>query len=301
MTPSTVDGMIIRGIKQASRRLILVALFFITLITLLICSTTHKPLQELEISPQLLEIPANIIQKSPAKISNYKTSSFFRLNPNHTYYSFGDKEADEFIQKHMPPNIVQVYMSMPKPILKADLFRVIAVMILGGVYSDKDTDCLRPINTWINENDKQKHVRFITGLEWSNPNNWKSFSARPLQFCMWTFAAIPDHPILRNMVEKVVTISPQMQALPMSYDRVMNWAGTGIWTDVILDYLEKHHKVKPSKLLANLTHPVLIGDDVYVLPKYAFASHFSPKRNQDPEARIVHYFEGSWKKDKDMT
>lgn len=283
-----------------SRRSIRTALFLITLIILLVYLTTYKPLQKLENPPQILEIPANIIQKSSTKSSNYEKSSFFRLNPNHTYYSFGDKEADEFIRKHMPPNIVQVYMLMPKPILKADLFRVIAVMILGGVYSDKDTDCVRPINTWINENDKQKHVRFIIGLERNNPNNWKRYSARPLQFSMWTFAAVPGHTILRNMVKKVVAVSPRMHSLQMSYDLVMNWAGSGMWTDVILDYLENHHKVEPLKLLANLTHPVLIGDDVYVLPKYAFASHFSAKRNQDPEARIVHYFEGSWKQDKDM-
>lgn len=292
--------MAIRGMNHTSRRSIPTVLLLFTLIILLVHLATYRRLQKVESSPEILEIPANIIQKSPTKLSTYETSSFLRLNPNHTYYSFGDKEADEFIQKHMPPNIVQVYMSMPKSILKANLFRVIAVMILGGVYSDKDTDCVRPINTWINENDKQKHVRFIIGIEWNDPNNWKRYAARPLQFCMWTFAAVPGHSILRNMVKKVVAISPRMHDLPMSYDSIMNWAGSGMWTDVILDYLENHHKVEPLKLFANLTHPVLIGDDVYVLPKYAFASHFSAKRNEDPEARIVHYFEGSWKKDKDM-
>ncbi len=279
--------------RRPSRRSLLITLLSITLILFHLYVAKYKPLQK-------LIIPTNIIQKSPIKVSNYKTSSFVRLNPNHTYYSFGDKEADEFIQKHMPSNVVQVYRSMPKAILKADLFKVIAVMVLGGVYSDMDTECLRPINTWIDKNDNPMGVQFIIGLEWNNPSDWKHKFARPFQFCMWTFASVPGHPILRNVVKRIVAIAPQMHAQNISYDLVMNWTGPGMWTDVILDYLHEHHQVEPAKLLSNLTHPVLIANDVYVLPLYAFAPYLSPQGNRNPEARVAHYFEGSWKKDKDM-
>jgi mannosyltransferase OCH1-like enzyme len=294
-SPATIYYITKRFYNMRTCRRSYVVLSCISLLIVLVYLTKHQPFQPEPVAQE--QIPAHIIQKSPTKLSNYKTSSFFRLNPNHTYYSFGDKEADEFIQKHMPSNVVQVYMSMPKAILKADLFKVIAVMVLGGVYSDKDTECLRPIDTWTDG--QHKHVGFIAGLEWANPTRWKERFARPIQLCMWTFAGVPDHPILRNVVKKIVAISPQMHAQNMSYNLVMNWTGPGMWTDVILDYLHDHHKVDISKLLSNITHPVLIGD-VYILPLYAFAPYLSSKGNQDPEARVAHYFEGSWKKDKDM-
>ncbi|UJR11382.1 hypothetical protein I4U23_015562 [Adineta vaga] len=53
-------------------------------------------------------------------------------------------------------------------------------MTLGGVYSDIDTECLHPIDTWTD--DQQDHIRFIVAVEFANPNDWKSF-VRPIQLC----------------------------------------------------------------------------------------------------------------------
>jgi alpha 1,6-mannosyltransferase len=196
----------------------------------------------------------------------------------------------------MPSNIIDVYMSMPKAILKADLFRYIAVLVLGGVYSDEDTECLRPIDTWIYS--QCKHVRFIVGLEFDKPTRYLGFT-RPLQFCQWTFASVSDHQILRNVVNKIVALTPQMLARNMSYALVMNWTGPGMWTDVILDHLRDYHKVNTSDMFINLRHPVLIGD-IYIFPIYTFAIGENAKVNQNLEVHVRHKFRGRWKKDNDM-
>ena len=242
-------------------------------------------------------IPRHIIQVSQSKLNDPSTSSFVRLNPNHTYYSFDDQEADEFVQKHMPSNVVQTYMSMPKRILKSDFFRYIAMMVLGGVYSDMDTECLHPIDTWIDV--PRERVGLIISVEMDNGAYAHGF-VRPLQICQWTFAGIARHPILRSAVEKIVTIAPQMLAQKMSYYVVMNWTGPGLWSGVVLDYLHHHLKVDAVSLLSRLKHPVLIGD-VYVLPKYTFGSYRGRAGGkQDPKTHVRHFFAGSWKKDKEM-
>ena len=248
-------------------------------------------------SVQTHSIPRHIIQVSQSKLNDSSISSFVRLNPNHTYYSFDDREADEFVQKHMSSNIAQVYNSLPKTIFKSDFFRYIAVMTLGGVYSDMDTECLHPIDTWIDV--ERERVGLVVSLEMDDPTNWKGF-VRPLQFCQWTFAGIAGHPILRNIVEKIVVITPKMLDQKMSYDVVMNWTGPGIWSDVILDYLQYHFKVDTLNLLSKLKHPILIGD-VYILPKDGFGSYDGRAGGtQDPKTHVRHFFMGGWKRDLDM-
>ena len=156
------------------------------------------------ISGRMALIPRCIIQKSPTKQSSYSNSTFVMLNPNYKYYHFDDKEADQFVRDYLPPTIVQVYLSMPKAILKADFFRYIAIKLLGGVYSDTDTDCVRPIDTWA---DDLKNVKLIIGIEREHPDELhRPFGAKYLQICMSTFAAAPEHPILRRVVEKSKSI-----------------------------------------------------------------------------------------------
>ena len=42
--------------------------------------------------------------------------------------------------------------NLSRPALKADLARYLIVHTFGGVYSDVDTLCLRPIDTWADGN-----------------------------------------------------------------------------------------------------------------------------------------------------
>jgi alpha 1,6-mannosyltransferase len=131
-------------------------------------------------------IPSIIIQTGKNINSTRKLSqSFKQLNPNHTYMFFDDKQAEELVRQHMPPDVIQAYEIMPVPVLKADYFRYIALYVLGGVYSDIDTECLRPIDKWT---DNSTNVSFIVGVEAEGPI-WKTRVARPLQLCQWTFAS----------------------------------------------------------------------------------------------------------------
>lgn len=151
-------------------------------------------------SDRSIQIPQLIIQKSRTKPLSNANSTFVKLNPNYKYYHFDDTEADQFVRDHMPPKAAEVYRLMPKAILKADFFRYIAIKILGGVYSDTDTDCIRPIHTWT---DGLKNVNLIIGIEREHPDeSGRPIGAKYLQICMSTFAAVPEHPILRLIVEK---------------------------------------------------------------------------------------------------
>jgi alpha 1,6-mannosyltransferase len=244
-------------------------------------------------------IPSIIIQTGKnINATGRLSESFKQLNPNHTYMFFDDKQAEEFVRQHMPPDVIQAYEIMPVPVLKADYFRYIAIYVLGGVYSDIDTKCLRPIDKWT---DHHSNVGFIVGVEAEGPI-WETHVARPLQLCQWTFASMPKHPILKRMIDNIAKQTDKFMHGKFNLDSVMDWTGPGLWTDTIFDYINETYHIE-WWTLTKLKRGRLIGD-IYFLPTAAFrpsGSEIRAKGRRDPEARVWHYFHGSWKNSRPET
>ena len=155
----------------------------------------------------------------------------------------------------MPPSIIHAYENMPWAVLKADYFRYISIYVLGGVYSDIDTICLRSIDTWT---DNYTNINFIVGIEAESPT-WKRDFARPLQLCQWTFAATPNHPILKRLIDNIEKQTKVFLNGNLSLSLIMNWTGPGIWTDAVFDYLnETYHVEWPT--LSKLNQSRVIGE-----------------------------------------
>jgi alpha 1,6-mannosyltransferase len=240
-------------------------------------------------------IPSNIIQTAKdLHVIKTLAQSFIKLNSNHSYLFFNDTQAEAFVRQHMPPHIIHAYEIMPAPVLKADYFRYISTYILGGVYSDIDTECLRPIDKWT---DNYTNVSFIVGVE-AESKEWEKYFARPFQLCQWTFASAPNHPILKQIIDNVAKQTTKFIRSPYNMSTVMDWTGPGVWTDTIFDYINETYHVEWTTL-SKLQHGRLIGD-IYFLPKEAFNPphdyHMGGKGRNHPEARVSHYFHGSWKK-----
>lgn len=83
------------------------------------------------------------------------------------------------------------------PVLKADLVRYLLVFTFGGVYTDTDTICLKPIRNW---GDGKPDISLIVGVEADAKDipDWEKSYGRQLQMVQWTFAAAPGHPVLAN-------------------------------------------------------------------------------------------------------
>jgi mannosyltransferase OCH1-like enzyme len=240
-----------------------------------------------------VHIPRIIIQTGGRHHDNtHSSQSFKRLNPNYEYLYYDDAQAKKFVHKHMSPEVIQTYDMMRKGVLKADYFRYIALYILGGVYSDLDTECLRPIDTWT---DNHTNVDFIVGVE-GEGIPMKGGLARQLQLCQWTFASRPKHPILKRMIDKIGEQTKKFQSSPLSVPLIMNWTGPGLWTDIIFDYFnETYHVEWPT--LVKLQHGRLIGD-VYLVPVAGFspsAYGLGAKGREDARALVWHFFRGTWK------
>ncbi|CAF0748756.1 unnamed protein product [Adineta steineri] len=245
-------------------------------------------------------IPKHIIQTSKSSSDvNIATNSFIRLNPTYQYIHYNDSIAENFVRRTMPDYIYQTYISLPEPVMKADYFRYIVLLVKGGIYTDMDTICLQPIDTWI-KGMIMNRTGLIIGIEadaslW---DVWQGDYARQIQFVQWTIAAAPGHPILYEIVKRIADISRTMIRDMTSEKQILEWTGPAVWTDVITNYISVKYGFS-WRNFKNLNQPLLIGNDIYVLPITAFSpglNRMGSKPITDPDAKVQHFFQGSWRK-----
>lgn len=128
-------------------------------------------------------------------------------------------------------------------VLKADIFRYLAMFLDGGVYTDVDTACVRPLDSWpglVSRDEKIKSVmdpllhsmptllqlcsgdsttdvqvivgshdppRLVIALEhdqWAQSNDWRQMGhSRGMQFVQWTLLSRPHHPVFLDVLGRV--------------------------------------------------------------------------------------------------
>lgn len=198
--------------------------------------------------------------------------------------------------------------------MKTDLLRYLVMLAEGGVYSDLDTWALKPVDYWVPRH-LRGSVRAVVGLEWDQLDDdpWPGLDGGPswmthvVQFCQWTLAATPGHPIYRSIVDETVEAVQRLAAAkdttvselnPSGYE-VITTTGPAAWTDVVFRYLQKADPNFVSlRQLSNMTQPRLIGD-VLVLTIDGFGmgqphSHSTNDGSVPAAALIKHNFRHSW-------
>lgn len=215
-------------------------------------------------------IPRNVFQtwktarSDPSFPKPYASASdsWHKQNVENGYrhYVMPDAVLDDWVHTEYAhvPDVVVAWDLLPKIILKADFFRYLVVFARGGVYSDIDTFCLKPIDIWplfredftttVDENGKKSvaNIGLAVGIE-ADPDrpDWYEWYARRIQFVQWTIIGKKGHPFLRELIARVVeeTLRKEKMGVLKKIEGkdaggdVMSWTGPGIFTDTMFDYL----------------------------------------------------------------
>jgi alpha 1,6-mannosyltransferase len=241
-------------------------------------------------------------------------------NPGFKYTLLGAKAADDFVNRHFSENhsILHVYHALKDPGMKTDLLRYLVMLAEGGVYSDLDTQALKPVDDWIPQHLKGS-VKAVIGVEFDQldgdpwvwpgpgPGGEPSSTRHAVQFCQWTLAATPGHPLFSIMVDETVGAvrklaaakeSTVSQLLPTVFE-VMTTTGPAAWTDVVFRYLQKADASLTSlRQLSNMTQAKLIGDVlVLTIDGFGMGQEHSRSTNDGsiPETALIrHNFRHSW-------
>lgn len=232
--------------------------------------------------------------------------AFQEMHPAHEHFLWTDADLEEFVQRDYP-QLYLFYMGLPVPILRADLARYLLLNTFGGIYTDADTESLKPFNQWPANEEDLSYSEFIVGIEVDTVRaDWADWYARSLQLCQWTMASVPRHPILSWVIhESTLVLARLLRDNPGNEKElfriqmnILDSTGPGLWTDIILNYLDPYLDSTRDATFRNLLTPILIHN-VTILP----LTGFSPGMNtmgsgnfDDLQAKVRHHFNGGWKK-----
>ncbi len=116
------------------------------------------------------------------------------LHPGWKYHLWTDEDNLAFVRTEFP-DFLDVFVSLPKPIMRADVIRYLLMYKLGGLYLDTDYEMLKPFDLL--------HEQAV--LPWES-------SRKPVPggdlLCNCIFASEPGHPIFKMMIDDLKTGPP---------------------------------------------------------------------------------------------
>lgn len=234
------------------------------------------------------------------------TDSCIKNNPDYRAEFMTDLSGDDYVAKAFAfrPDIVETYLGLTIPILKADILRYLLLLDQGGIWSDLDVSCEEiPIDEWIPPQYKD-HAGLIVG--WEFDVGWADNFIR--QFTTWTIMAKPGLPHMSMVIEDILetlsakraehNVSLSDLTLVMLGD-VVDITGPRAFTRSILKSVGLSlNTTIPIPTIASLIKPKLVGD-LLIMPGNAFAASsntYEEKEGLGPPL-VTHHYAGTWKND----
>ncbi|GAB5356616.1 hypothetical protein AAMO2058_000304800 [Amorphochlora amoebiformis] len=236
------------------------------------------------------------------------------MNPGYEYILWNDSMIKDYVSKNTDSEIQEVFKELDF-VQKSDLFRYIILFKIGGVYADHDAECIKPIDHW----DITTNTEVVVGIEGVGTTLQKEglLWARNPQFCQWTLAATPGHPILWSAVSRIKE-SVKMRILDraessrpvtdykdkereggceelghISCIETIELTGPGLFSDGVMRYLSTFG-LSPNEAIGGIQ----VGS-LTVVPVDAFACgqmhSGADLRCMSPLVVVKHHFAGNWK------
>jgi hypothetical protein len=141
-----------------------------------------------------------------------KMFSWVALSPSYAYTLLDTPAANAIITSLSSPSTlrahpeyaryVAAYNRLTRGVMRADFLRYLLLALDGGVYSDTDTELLRPIRDWVPDEYKNR-TRLVVGVEGDSDPPVEGHLYQ-VQICQWTLASAKGHEAMWAMVERIV-------------------------------------------------------------------------------------------------
>jgi len=222
-------------------------------------------------------------------------ASWVQQNPDWHVSFNDDTDCLAFIQEVYPAHL-ETYL-MLTPVERSDFWRVLVVLHHGGLYSDADTICRKPLSDWIVPNDEA--VIGIDGdylrkfPDWHPSGHLKSGGAYNLSyrwrdnivaFSNWTFAFKPGHAILAETARRIEINAHDPFFTQDHPDWTIKKTGPGVLTDVIYDWLSDRGHTAPDVVRHLQSARSMVIDGVRFVDRPALHHR-----------EVLHFGMGSWK------
>ena len=166
------------------------------------------------------------------------------LHPEWEWCFFSDEDCERFVESEMP-DYAELYRWYPRPVLKADCFRLLAVYRLGGFYLDTDFLVKSPLDplclhqavfAWERRIGKKRFkVRFP---------DWQRTVEEPVIVANYAFGAEKGHPFVRALLDELLVRTESVEVEHASDRDVMFATGPDMVTTVYYRNRERWRDVE---------------------------------------------------------
>lgn len=217
--------------------------------------------------------------KSKTDLGNFTeyVNSVKNKNKDFKYIIYDDYDCDLFVKNYYP-QYYKYYKKLELPVQKADLWRYLIVYHYGGWYCDMDIYSYSSFNT-IDIPGKYDEELMIVEQEFPGPLKRNFY--RNIQYAQYWFAATPKHPVIFNIIERVIyNIKSEKYSKDLGDEYTLYLTGPVPFTDEILENKKENVYIIDSNIWDTLSHSF-----------YNISSFFSDYKN----IPVVHRCEGSWR------
>jgi alpha 1,6-mannosyltransferase len=218
------------------------------------------------------------------------SSTWISLNRGWGYKYYSDIEAGKFVKKEYGDEWYDIWSNVRVGVMKADLWRYMIVYRYGGMYSDLDTICKIPIDSWLPKFGSK--CKFIVCVE------------NEIHMEQWTFIGVAGHPFLEYLLNKIKERFKNAQSY---YDNnphfVHALTANGIFTEAYLEFIgvKSNNLIKDILKLNNSPKAVEYG--IMCAPSFRFfhwevVKHLYGSQNWGRDGKYIRWIEDSSRKPK---
>ena len=219
------------------------------------------------------EIPKEVI---------FCTESWNRLNPDWKYMFWTNESMDLFVKENFP-DIYYTYNAYNLIIMKADLFRLLVLYKLGGVYADLDVECIQSLDYLLNNYVKNAELAFSMDPVIHS----KRLFRRNVLYNNFFVISQPGSEILFGIIKAIIA-----KGSSHVIEEVIEVTGA----ITISDYIERGSFGDRDKLLDHKVVAPIVNVDSMIVPLRERGKSLKMilERKFFPETCVVHYWWHSW-------
>jgi mannosyltransferase OCH1-like enzyme len=166
------------------------------------------------------------------------------LHPQWEFLFYSDGDAREFVNREFK-DYIELYDWCPRPVMKADLFRLLVVFRQGGFYLDTDLQLSKKLNPLCRE---KAVFAFEHEIDVKNFNRrypkWLRAGEERLTLANYAFGAEAGHPFLAAILDELVYRTQTFEAEHCNDLDILHATGPDLVTSVYYRQRERWEDVK---------------------------------------------------------
>lgn len=126
------------------------------------------------------------------------------MHPEWEFLFFSDGDCEDFVRRECP-EYLELYDWYPRPVLKADLFRLLAVWTLGGFYLDTDFLLEAPLDPLCKHRAVFAYEHELSPKEFEiRYPHWMRTRETALTLANYAFGAEAGHPFVLAILDELI-------------------------------------------------------------------------------------------------